>query len=66
MTMSTLNHPSVDESLPLNLHASPAPDQVAGAPPQAINDSVQPLEAVRPIGALDALARCMAESALGS
>jgi hypothetical protein len=62
--MSTLNHPSADESRLLNLHASPAPDEVVGALPlQATNDGAH--ETSQPIRALDALARCMADGALG-
>jgi len=62
--MNTLNHPAVEESRLLNLHASPTPDEVVGALPlQATNDGAH--DTSPPIRALEALARCMADGALG-
>jgi len=62
--MSTLNHPAVDASKLLSLHSAPVAEDLAAALPLAAVNDAERKENER-IAAIDALARCMADGALG-
>jgi len=62
--MSTLNHSAADESKLLSLHAVTVTEELTVVLPLAAVNDAQQKERER-IAAIDALARCMEDGALG-